>query len=92
MPWLVTALRFFDAFQKITSTSTITSRETIFGFDFSSKFPPPTPKMIATSHLGESEKISSSKLRGRSLGAEHVCRSGGVVLVIVLDDPTVEWF
>ena len=30
-------LRFFDAFQKITSTSTITSRETILDFDFSSK-------------------------------------------------------
>ena len=30
------SLRFFDALQKITSTSTITSREPVFGFDFSS--------------------------------------------------------
>ena len=34
-------LGFFDALQKSTSTSTITSTETIFGFDFSSKFSSP---------------------------------------------------
>ena len=79
-------LRFFDAFQKITSTSTITSSETIFGFDFSSKFSPAN----AANQSGKREFVnSSSKLRGRSLGAEHVCRSDGVVVVIVHDDSTV---
>ena len=32
---------------------------------------------------------AQSKLRGRSVGAEHVCRSGGVVLVMGPDDSTV---
>ena len=55
-PWPLQTLRFFDALQKITSTSTISSRETIFGFDFSSKFSPANAEDDCESHLRESEK------------------------------------
>ena len=86
-------LRFFDAFQKITSTSTITSRETIFGFDFASKFSSPRRPTLEDdcdiASRGIRKNGISSKLRGRSVGAEHVCRSGGMVLVMVPNDATV---